>query len=220
MLKLINGTKKAPRFTQDQLAKKHYNMSMEGLKAYKSDHDDRWALRKATYNIVRYCIYRYHSLQSYGEKTCQAMFGMQELAKNMLFQLTPREFIQDFPPRKTYDGERYQCADFFSSWEQLSPLDLDTPFHAQTNDLVDLLWGYQNRWILMYLTSLFSMVSKLREYNGESGLLAGFCEEQGIEPPQTIRVYKDQSGKKYAVDSSGKAMPLRKAKPRYLRIVK
>jgi hypothetical protein len=148
------------------------------------------------------------------------MFGMQELAKNMLFQLTPREFIQDFPPRKTYDGERYQCADFFSSWEQLSPLDLDTPFHAQTNDLVDLLWGYQNRWILMYLTSLFSMVSKLREYNGESGLLAGFCEEQGIEPPQTIRVYKDQSGKKYAVDSSGKSMPLRKAKPRYLKVVK
>jgi hypothetical protein len=39
MLKLINGTKKAPRFTQEQLAQKHYNMSMEGLKAYKSDHD-------------------------------------------------------------------------------------------------------------------------------------------------------------------------------------
>ena len=220
MLKLINGTKKAPRFTQEQLAKKHFNMSIEGLKAYKADHDDRWALRKATYNLVRYCVYRYHTLHQYTRKVAESMFGMQEITKNLLFQLTPREFIQDFPIKKEYDGKRYQCADFFSSWEQLSVFDLDTPFHAQTGDIIDLLWGYQNNLVLLYLTSVFSMVSKLREFDGESDLFTGFCEEQGIEPPQTIRVYKDTKGKSYAVDSNGKSMPLHKAKPKWLKVVK
>lgn len=220
MLTLINGTKKAPRFTQEQLAEKHYNMAMDALKAYKANHDDRWALRKAAYNLVRYCVYRYHTLHSHSKTVCEAMFGMQELAKDMLFQLTPREFILDFPIIKDYNGKRYQCADFFSSWEQLSVFDLDTPFHAQTGDIVDLLWGYQNKWVLLYLTSVFSMVSKLREFNGESDLFTGFCKEQGIEPPETIRVYKDAKGKKYTVNSNGKSMPLKKAKPRYLRVLK
>lgn len=220
MLKLINGTKKAPRFTQEQLATKHYDMAMAGLKAYKANHDDRWALRKVAYNMVRYCVYRYHTLHSHSKQVVEAMFGMQELAKNMLFELSPREFIQDFPIDKNYDGKRYQCADFFSSWEQLSVFDLDTPFHAQTGDIVDLLWGYQNKWVLLYLTSVFSMVSKLREFNGESDLLTGFCEDNGIEPPDTIRVYKDASGKSYAIDKNGKSMPLHKAKPRYLKVLK
>ena len=220
MLKLINGTKKAPRFTTEQLATTHYDMAMAGLKAYKANHDDRWALRKATYNLVRYCVYRYHTLHSHSKTVCEAMFGMQELAKEILSQLTPREFIQDFPIDKKFDGARYQCADFFSSWEQLSVFDLDTPFHAQTGDIVDLLWGYQNKWVLLYLTSVFSMVSKLREFNGESDLLTGFCEDNGIEPPATIRVYEGANGKKYAVDSQGRSMPLHKAKPRYMRVVK
>ena len=220
MLKLINGTKKAPRFTQEQLAEKHYNMAMDALKAYKANHDDRWALRKAAYNLVRYCVYRYHTLHSRSKTVCEAMFGMQELAKNMLSQLTVREFVQDFPIIKDYDGKRYQCADFFSSWEHLSVFDLDTPFHAQTGDIVDLLWGYQNKWVLLYLTSVFSMVSKLREFDGKSDLFTGFCEDNGIEPPDTIRVYEGANGKKYAVNSNGKSMPLRKAKPRYLRVLK
>ena len=220
MLKLINGTKKAPRFTQEQLAEKHYNMAMAGLKAYKANHDDRWALRKATYNLVRYCVYRYHTLHIHSKTVVEAMFGMQELAKNMLFQLTVREFVQDFPIIKDYDGKRYQCADFFSSWEQLSVFDLDTPFHAQTGDIIDLMWGYQNKWIMLYLTSVFCMVGKLRGFNGESDLLTGFCEEQGIDPPTTIRVYEGANGKKYAVDSNGKSMPLHKAKPKWLKVVK
>jgi hypothetical protein len=51
-------------------------------------------------------------------------------------------------------------------------------------------------------------------------MLTGLFKSQGKKPPQTIRVYKDTKGKKYAVDSQGKSMPLHKAKPRYLRIVK
>ena len=220
MLKLINGTKKAPRFTTEQLATKHYDMAMAGLKAYKANHDDRWALRKATYNMVRYCVYRYHTLHHYTRQVAESMFGMQEITKNLLFQLTPREFIHDFPIKKEYDGKRYQCADFFSSWEQLSVFDLDTPFHSQTGDIVDLLWGYQNSRIMLYLTSVFSVVSKLRQFDGKSDLFTGYCEDNGIEPPQTIRVYEGANGKRYAVDSRGRSMPLRKSKPRYLKVLK
>lgn len=220
MLKLINGTKKAPRFTTEQLANKHYNMAMEGLKAYKADHDDRWALRKATYNIVRYCHYRYITLQSKSPRVYKAMFGMQVLAKELLSQLTPREFIQDFPIKKEYDGERWQCADFFSSWEQLSVFDLDTPFHAQTGDVLEVIEGYQNRWIMLYVVSTFCIVSRLGEVNGDSDLFTGFCEEQGIEPPERYTMHTDSNGKRYMMDSKGRSMPVRKAKPHYMKVVK
>jgi hypothetical protein len=86
--------------------------------------------------------------------------------------------------------------------------------------MTNWLWGYQNKWLMLYLTNLFSVVSKLRQFDGEDNLLTGFFKEHGKKPPETIRVYKDAKGKSYAVDSNGKAMPLRKAKPRYLRVVK
>ena len=219
MLKLIKGTKKPPRFTTGQLAQKHYEMAMAGLKNYRET-SNKWELRKTAYNLVRYSIYRYHTLKdSNNQLAYKALFAMEETTKIILGQLTPREFLQDFPISKTYDGERYQCTDYYSSVDQLSVLDMDKPFDAQTTDLFELLWGYQNKWIMNLLVKTSSTVNKLRQFRGEIDLITNFCKEQGIDSTETIRVYKDGKGKKYAVDSNGKAMPLRKARPKYLRVI-
>lgn len=207
MLKLIKGTKKPPRLTTEQLATKHYDMAMSGLANYKETHN-KWEIRKAAYNLTKYSVYRYHTLRDSNNRLAfKALFAMENMSKSFLGQLTPREFLQDFPISKTYDGKRYQCTDYFSSIEQLSVLDMDKPFDIQTDDLVNLLWGYQNKWIMNLLTSIFSTVDKLRQFDGKPDMLTSFCKENGIEPPETLRVYKDAQGKKYAVDNNGKSMP-------------
>jgi hypothetical protein len=221
MLRLIKGTKKAPRFSQEQLASKYYAMGMDGFTVYQQT-KDRWQLRKGVYNLLRYTVYRYHALDtSYGaEMAYKAFFSMQRIVKEFLSALTPRELLQTFPVTKTYEGERWECADYFSTMEKFKNLDMDKPFHCQIEDMTDWLWGYQNKWLMLYLTNLFSVVSKLRQFDGGDNLLTGFFKEQGKKPPETIRVYKDAKGKSYAVDSNGKSMPLHKAKPKWLRVVK
>lgn len=219
MFTLIKGTKKTPRFTTEQLATKHYDMAMTGLKTYRKTHS-KWELRKTAYNLTKYSIYRYHSLKdSNNQLAFKALFAMEEMTKEILGHLTPHEFLQDFPISKTYDGKRYQCTDYFSSIEQLSVLDMNKPLNMQTDDLVNLLWGYQNKEIMHLLTSIFSTVDKLRQFDGKPDMLTSFCQEKGINAPETMRVYKDHNGKKYAVDSNGKSMPLRKARPKYLRVI-
>jgi hypothetical protein len=220
MLKLINGTKKSPRFTQEQLADKHYAMGANSLVAYYNT-DDRWQLRKAAYNMVRYAVYRYHTLKDVGSDfPYKTMFQMVETTKDILAMLTPKELITTFPVRKDYDGDRWECADYFSTMDKFSGMDADLPMNEQVEDMVDWLWGYQNIWLQHFLVTLFGIVSKIRQLNGEDDLLTGFFKSQGKEPPETIMVYKDAKGKSYAIDSNGKTMPLRKAKPRYLRVVK
>jgi hypothetical protein len=72
----------------------------------------------------------------------------------------------------------------------------------------------------MFLVGFFCTIDKIRQMNGEEDMLTGFFKSQGKKPPETIRFYKDAKGKKYAIDSNGKSMPLKKAKPRYLRVLK
>jgi hypothetical protein len=220
MLKLINGTKKAPRFTQEQLAEKHYSMAITGLKAY-LETSNRLDLCKCAYNAIRQSTcYRYETDKIGDSQFCEKLFSLCTSAKNVLAILTPKEIMQTFPITKIYDGKRLECADYFTTMEKFKGLAMDKPINEQVEDMTDWLWGYQNIWLQHFLVTLFSMVSKLRQFNGEDDLFTGFCKEQGIEPPETIRVYKGDKGRKYAVDSNGKAMPLRKAKPRYLKVLK
>ena len=129
MLRLIKGTKKAPRFSQEQLAIKYYAMGIDGFTVYQQT-KDRWQLRKGVYNLLRYTVYRYHVLDtSYGEEMAyKAFFSMQEIVKAFLSALTPRELLQTFPVTKFYDREREENADYYSTMEKFKNLDMDKPF--------------------------------------------------------------------------------------------
>jgi hypothetical protein len=87
-------------------------------------------------------------------------------------------------------------------------------------DMVELLWGYQNKWLAMFLTALFCTVSKIQQAEGKDDLFTGFCKAKGLKPPETIKIYKNEKGKLYTIDSKGKSKPIRKNIPRYMRIVK
>jgi hypothetical protein len=227
MFAVIKGTPKAPRFTNAELIRKYCTMAKKAIDEVCIDTTDdvvpnRWALKQ-----FAYCEARYISLSSIEHKDephtlddYHFMFDTISIFKNILSLLTPTELLQTFPVTKRYDGKKYQCKDYFSTMEVFKELDMDKPFKEQGIDMLEILFNYQNRWLDDIVVHSMLVIDKIRIANGEDDLLTGFFKSQGKEPPETIRVYKDAKGKSYAIDSNGKAMPLRKAKPRYLKVVK
>ena len=138
----------------------------------------------------------------------------------MLSLMTPTELLQTFPVTKRYDGAKYQCKDYFSVIESLKGLDMEKPFKEQGIDMMKILYDYQNRWIDNIVIYSMLLVDKIRVAEGKDDMFTAFCKSQGMKPPRTIKVYEDAKGKKYMVDENGKSMPLHKAKPKWLKVVK
>lgn len=223
MLKLINGTKK-PRhtLTDEKKAECYLRMFQSSMSDYYKT-QNRWALTKAAYNGVRMINIHYRTLSNLEfvpidvwKMTLQTYKSIEALISLM----TPEEIIRTFPITKTYDGKRWESADYFSTLSLFDGLNKGLSLMVQFKEPFDVLYGYQNPHICHLLTGMMCTIDKLRIAEGKDDMLTAFCKEQGIEPPETIRVYKDTKGKSYAVDSNGKSMPLHKAKPKWLKVVK
>jgi hypothetical protein len=183
----------------------------------------RWKLTKAVYNGVRLVNIHYRTLSNLEfvpidvwKMTLQTYKSIEALISLM----TPEEIIRTFPITKTYDGKRWECADYFSTLSLFDGLNKNLSLMVQFKEPFDVLYGYQNPHICRLLTGMMCTVDRLRRAEGKDDLLTSFCKEQGIEPPETIRVCKDAKGKSYAIDNNGKSMPLHKARPKWLRVVK
>jgi hypothetical protein len=223
MLKLINGTKKPKNtFTDEQMTTRHMRMFQDGLNEFYGT-GSRWGITKAVYNGVRLVNLHYRILSNHDGVPLDLWKGAFETYKNLealMSLMTPEEIIRTFPITKTYDGKRWECADYFSTLSLFDGLNKNLSLMVQFKEPFDVLYGYQNPHICRLLTGMMCTVDKLRRAEGKDDLLTSFCKEQGIEPPETIRVCKDAKGKSYAIDNNGKSMPLHKAKPKWLKVVK
>jgi hypothetical protein len=131
--------------------------------------------------------------------------------------LTPREFMQLFPIEKTYDGERWDCKDFYSVMKYIHTLDIDEPIMDEKK-LFDLLWEYMSFDINMFMVEWMSSMERMAHLQGEPGPLDKLIDDMGIE---THTFNKDPvSGREYLQsNTTGKVMPVKKTVPRYLKLV-
>lgn len=222
MLKLINGSKK-PKHTLTDLQKAQCYVRM--FQASTSDYfktQNRWALTKAVYNGVRLLNIQYRQLSNaefvpvdIWKMTLQSYKGLEALMSLM----TPEEIIRTFPITKTYDGERWQSADYFSSLNLFADISMNLSLMIQRKEPFDILFGYQNPHISMLLVGMMGTVDNLRRADGKEDMLTSFFKEQGLEPPRKMTMH-NSNGKHYMMDENGKTFKVRKPKPRYLRVVK
>lgn len=215
MLTVIDGTPpKKRRFTVDELAEKHLQMASPAIIGY-SGSGDRWELMKGCFNLVRYAIYRNKMLmetKAHKElwvQLAKVMYGI----KGFLGRLTPRELITTFPPRKSYeewDSGYFYTLDLFNGY------DWDCPIDRQTADVSLILAGYQNMNIALFNNACFYANDFASNGNKFKQLLS-YLDSQGVEYHLS---HKDDQGKEYVVDKDGRTSPLKKAKPRHLRLLK
>ena len=153
--------------------------------------------------------------QNYNRENVENKFEFADTVMSMMANLTPREFMNLFPIAKEYDGDKWGIKDYFYTMEYIKKLSPDEPIGDK---IQDFLWNYTNREIDAFLVKLFCFASNLRRFDTGKGIMEEFCEQNGIH---TYRLFKDSSGKEYLIDNqTGRTMRVRKAIPRYLKVIR
>jgi len=117
-------------------------------------------------------------------------------------RLTPRELAQLFPAEKRYDGEKYQCKDYFTSAEYLNSLE-DKPLG--TDGVLNFLWDYQNRQLTEFSLLIMKAIDNDRKRQGKPSMGEEFAKEMGI-PIYTKTT--DADGNPVLMDEDGNTIPL------------
>lgn len=107
-------------------------------------------------------------------------------------RMTPRQFMQMFPIDKTYDGERWESKDYFTTKEMCFRRGLDSPI----GDALTFLWDYCNPYTRCFLAGFLKAVERERRLDGKPSMLETFFEEHGINVP-TYRRFESPNGKTF-----------------------
>lgn len=108
----------------------------------------------------------------------QSMLNVMLSITDMMAGLTPTEFMQVFPIPKEYDGEKYGMKDYFSTMEYVRNFPQDEPIGKE--DILGFLMGYYSPDILKFNVRMVSVISDIREMEGQMGIAEAFAAENGI----------------------------------------
>jgi hypothetical protein len=133
--------------------------------------------------------------------------------------MTVNELVNMFPILKEYDGEKYECKDYFSTIQFLETLDWNKPIGQEIHEFLS---SYYNNDIINFCVKELLLMDKINKREGRKGIMEQFLE---MADPQgkidVITVHKDE-GYIYH-KNTGKTEKIRKPrkrKPSYMSVVK
>lgn len=216
MFKVIDGNKdEHQKPAKEWYLLKYHEMTSKHYEAFVESRD--------RYSLAAYCLcyVRFFNMtaQAEGALAKDVFFGA-SAGKDVMSLLTPREFLRTFPPKKSYDGSKWECIDYFSTMEKFKDLPMDKPFSASGVDMLEFICGYSNDDVLEFNVNCMLAVSRLHEAETGKDLFDSFLESQGKPPLKKYYMHTDNNGHQYVVDEDGNAQRVHKRKPRYLRAVK
>ena len=83
-------------------------------------------------------------------------------------RLTPQKLLQLYPVTKEYDGERWDCKDYFYTMDKLKQWPPDKPI-GTAQEVACLLWDYQNTDLEIMLLQWLNAVDDLKIYCNKNG---------------------------------------------------
>lgn len=83
-------------------------------------------------------------------------------------RLTPQKLLQLYPVTKEYDGERWDCKDYFYTMDKLKQWPPDKPI-GTAQEVARLLWDYQNKDLEIMLLQWMNAVNDLKFYCNVNG---------------------------------------------------
>ena len=172
----------------EQLYMKAFSRELAIISAYNDWNQCRDNLKRAVFYAVKYYglerIDRRHSSESRTLEQVESDFSLLEVVKTLMRQLTPKELMSMFPITKTYDGEKWDCKDYFFTVENLKDFDLDAPLGDE--GLEDFLWSYWNDDLFSFDAVSFSIISSMYRSTIGKSIMEEWCEKQEI-PSYTIQ---------------------------------
>lgn len=112
-------------------------------------------------------------------KESQAMFQLIDAIFIICGYLTLRNFITIFPIEKRYDGEKWECKDYYFTMNALSDIDWDKPIGR--DNISELLWDYENIELRHVYVDFMSAMSDIYKSQTGKGIAETWVEDLGIE---------------------------------------
>lgn len=113
----------------------------------------------------------------------QATFQLIDAIFTVCGCLTLRNFVITFPIDKTYDGDKWECKDYFYTMDVLSKMDWDKPIGR--DELSELLWDYENADLRHAYVEFTTAMSAIYRAQTGKGIAETWCDNMGI-PTYTI----------------------------------
>lgn len=169
-------------------------------------------IKQAVLYGVKYIInHRYEHKDYITKEEVEAKFCIVEMVRSLMMKLTPKDFVNLFPIKKEYDGEKYCWKDYFYTTNKLKDYDMDAPLNDR---LEDFIWDYTNDTICEFMAEMLSTASKLRQFEGQPSIMEEWAEKNNI-PTYTLN---EKDG--YILDNqTHKSVPYKKPVPNYMKLV-
>ena len=116
-------------------------------------------------------------------KQNQYRFQMIDSIFGVLGCLTLQNFVNTFPVDKTYDGEKWECKDYFYTMDVLSKMDWSKPIGR--DKLSELLWDYENTDLRHAYVEFTTAMSAIYRAQTGKGIAEEWCDNMGV-PIYTI----------------------------------
>lgn len=211
MLKLIEGTQKDhPPVGYERI---YLDGMVRAIKAKELAPDDKTITKRIIFYTVKYLSII--NIKGMSRESLEGILVFDQTLLNTICELTPAELLTIFPVTKSYDGEKYECKDYYSTMEALQAHGLNEPIRSRETTS-SLLWDYMNPTVMMYQVHCMSVVSELHSMETGKGLMEEFFEDQGVKLT-TFRKYENDAGQTFMVGEDGQSFQVVKKIPRYLR---
>jgi hypothetical protein len=128
-------------------------------------------------------------------------------------EFSPEWIAREFPAEKEYDGEKYECKDYFFSMDALAKAE---PFDGDEEKVQDFLWDWDNHILRCFAVAGMTLVDEIRATEGKMSMMEEWAKDNGVTTYHTEKI----DGKRVIFDDKGRSLGvLRRKKPRYLNIV-
>lgn len=187
----------------------------KALEQYTDNNEDVQALKRIAYYGVKLANMLYKECEDFDYEDLGEFFELTEMVKVAISLLTPNQLITVFPIDKRYDGNKFQCKDYFFTMGILKKMGMDTMIKSYVDYL---LWDYMNADIGRFLVANICVLDDITKYETGKGLMEAWAEKNNIK---TYKMYTDSTtGKKFLCDpETGKSFGVKKPIPEYLKLI-
>ena len=108
----------------------------------------------------------------------QNSFNLIDAIFGIIGRIKLKNLIKIFPIDKTYDGDKWDCKDYFFTMDVLKEKGFDNA--VGRDGVFDLMWDYENRDLREFTVFYMSCMSAMYKRQTGVGIAEKFCEDNGI----------------------------------------
>lgn len=196
-----------------RLTRLYFNAYKKALHDAMEHEDDAAAMKDIRKRIALYGV-RYIAIMPQSESRHEAESDLQfiSILKRIIAEMTLDDFMNVFPIKKEYDGEKWGVKDYFSTIEEIQGMD---PLATIGKNIDHLLAEYWNDDIYRLFVAMVQVVNDIDRHNNRPTFTDLWAADMGID---TTNV-QQHNGKKFLIHS-GKPYPIDFRKPSHLKVVK